>query len=102
MNQRVVDHIAPHPERAPYLPWLNAALERPLEVWRRYRHGVLGIEPRLYYLFAAAQPELHGVVAIVGESDLVVFNMIPIMLYFGYDTPFGRCPHGCCDDRELV
>jgi phage-Barnase-EndoU-ColicinE5/D-RelE like nuclease2 len=114
LNERIVEHIAPHPERVPYLPWVPSALEHPLEVWRRYREGQFGLEPRLYYLFAAARPELHGLVAIVGERDLVAFNMIPIKpknarkfrnrepLYFGYDGPFGRCAHGCCDHERLA
>jgi phage-Barnase-EndoU-ColicinE5/D-RelE like nuclease2 len=114
LNERIIEHIAPHPERAPYLPWLPFVFERPLEVWRQYRTGHFGLEPRLYYLFAAARPELHGVVGIVGERDLVAFNMIPIKpknarkfrsgepLYFGYDAPFGRCPHGCCEHESLA
>jgi hypothetical protein len=68
-----------------------------------------GLEPRLYYLFAAALPELHSMVVIVGERDLVAFNVIPLkpkdakpfrigeLTFVGYDAPYGRCPHGCCD-----
>jgi hypothetical protein len=113
VNERVVQHIAPHPERAPYLPWVASALRSPLEVWRSYREGIAGLEPRLYDLFAAARPELHSLIVIVAEHDGVAFNMIPIrpknarkfrrgeLLYVGYDAPYGRCPHGCCDSSHL-
>jgi hypothetical protein len=109
LNERIVDHIRPKPERAPYLAWVAASLRSPLEVWRHHRDGENGLEPRLYYLFAAAAPELHSVVVIVGERDLVAFNVIPLkpkdakqfrigeLTYVGYDAPYGRCPHGCCD-----
>jgi hypothetical protein len=112
LNERVVTHISPHPERVPYVQWIDAAVKRPLEVWRRFRDGAFGLEPRLYYLFAAARPEVHSIVAIVGERDLVAFNMIPIrprnaprfrggeLVYVGYDAPCGRCPHGCCESHE--
>jgi hypothetical protein len=114
VNERVVQHIAPHPERAPYLPWIPAALKSPLEVWKSYREGARGLEPRLYYLFAAALPEVHSVIVIVGGNDRVAFNMIPIrpknarkfrngeLLFVGYDAPYGRCPHGCCESDQLA
>lgn len=114
LNERLVEHIAPHPERAPYLQWLPTALQQPLEVWRGYREGVRGLEPRLYYLFAASRPEPHSLIAIVGENDLVAFNLIPIkpknarkfrageLLYVGYDAPYVRCPHGCCEHQQLA
>lgn len=108
-NERIVDHIRSKPERAPYLAWVDTAIRSPLEVWRDHRLGEAGIEPRLYYLFAAALPELHSMVVIVGERDLVAFNVIPLkpkdakpfrageLAFVGYDAPYGRCPHGCCD-----
>lgn len=109
LNSRIVDHIRPKPVRAPYLAWAAAALQSPLEVWRSHRSGESGLEPRLYYLFAVAEPELHSMVVIVGERDLVAFNVMPLapkaakpfrvgeLTYVGYTAPYGRCPHGCCD-----
>ena len=109
LNGRIVDHIRLQPVRAPYLAWAPAALRSPLEVWRHNRVGAAGLEPRMYYLFAATVPELHSMVVIVGEHDRVAFNVIPLkprdaklfrigeLTYVGYDAPYGRCPHGCCD-----
>jgi hypothetical protein len=109
LNARIVEHIRSKPVRAPYLAWAPAALRSPLEIWRHHRVGEAGLEPRLYYLFASTSPELHSMVVIVGERDLVAFNAIPLkprdaklfrvgeLTYVGYDSPYGRCPHGCCD-----
>jgi hypothetical protein len=109
VNERIIDHIRAKPVRAPFLAWVPAALRFPLEVWRHHRIGEAGLEPRLYYLFAATKPELHSMVVIVGESDLVAFNTLPLapkaarafrvgeLSFVGYDAPYGRCPHGCCD-----
>jgi phage-Barnase-EndoU-ColicinE5/D-RelE like nuclease2 len=109
LNRRIIDHIVAKPIRTPYLAWAPTTLRRPLEVWRHHREGANGLEPRLNYLFAATKPELHSVVVIVGERDLVAFNVIPLkpkdakpfrvgeLTYVGYDAPYERCPHGCCD-----
>lgn len=115
VNGRVVEHIRDEPQRAPYLAWVTPALQSPLEVWRGYRPGKDGrLEPRLYYLYAISQPTIHNVVVIVSEHDSVVFNLIPFepkdakkfrvgeLVYVGYDDPFGRCPHGCCERVELA
>ena len=114
LNERIVDHIRPKPERAPYLTWVPQALTTPLEVWRSHREGERGLEPRLYYLFAAIRPTLHSIVVIVSEPDSVAFNVIPLdprevksfrtgeLAFVGYDAPYGRCPHGCCDRTELA
>jgi hypothetical protein len=113
-NERIVEHIRSKPERAPYLAWVHSAVALPLEVWRHHREGQEGLEPRLNYLFAAAVPELHSMVVIVGEHDLVAFNAIPLkpkdakpfrvgeLTFVGYDAPYGRCPHGCCDHECTV
>lgn len=114
-NDRVVDHIRGEPQRAPYLAWVEAALRTPIEVWRGYRPGEDGhLESHLYYLFATAHPTIHNVAIIVSEHDGVVFNLIPFepkdakkfrlgeLVYVGYDDPFGRCPHGCCERGELA
>jgi len=112
INDRILDHIRDKPTRAPYLTWIGEALASPLEVWKSYRAGEAGLEARLYYLFATVEPELHSLVVIVGENDRVAFNLIPIaereaksfrtgeLVYVGYDSPYGRCPHGCCDHLD--
>ncbi len=86
----------------------------PIEVWRNHREGDRGLEPRLYYLYATARPSIHNIVVIVGERDLVAFNLIPFeskdakkfrvgeLCFVNYDQPFGRCPHGCCERHELA
>lgn len=112
LSHRIIDHIRTKPIRTPYLAWAPATLRSPLEVWRHHRNGENGLEPRLYYLFAATKPELHSVVVIVSEPDLVAFNVIPLkpkdakpfrvgeLTYVGYDAPYERCPHGCCDQER--
>lgn len=114
LNERLVDHIRGEATRAPFLVWMPDSLRSPLEVWRRYLMGERGLEPRLYYLYGTVEPTLHSVVAIVSEADLVAFNLIPFeakdakkfrlgeLAYVGYDQPFGRCPHGCCERKELA
>jgi hypothetical protein len=115
LNGRVVEHIKGEPTRAPYLTWVGKALRAPLEVWRGYRSDLHGhLEPRLYYLYAAARPNIHSMAVIVGERDGVVFNIIPFepkdakkfrageLVFVAYDDPFGHCPHGCCERQELA
>lgn len=113
LNQRIVDHIRTKPERAPFLSWVQDALKAPLEVWRNYRIGESGLEPRLYYLFAVKRPSPRSIVVVVGEHDCVAFNVFEFeprqaksfrigqLVHVGYDSPYGRCPHGCCDRTEL-